>query len=211
MTSPLAAGITRRGPQAGFTLLEVMVALLIIGLLVGAVVVNFGGQDHRQTLKREAQRLQVVLSMASDYAVLNQRQLGIRFNPDENDYHFLRLDRELNWQPIDAPAMLAPHQLAEDYSVELTLEDLPWQDEDDLFDRGIFDETLSVSDEGVEIGEQQTEIKPPQVLIFTTGEITPFVLTLAYEPRFGTDNPVYFTLSMEDYPPAHLAELQERP
>ena len=63
--------------QRGFTLLEVMLVLLLMGLAAGYVIFNAFSTDPSEQLEREARRLQVVIDMASDYAVLNQQQLGI--------------------------------------------------------------------------------------------------------------------------------------
>jgi general secretion pathway protein H len=68
----------RRSPFAkytGFTLLEVMLVLLIMGLATGAVVLSYSGENGPELLKKQTQRLQVVFNMASDFAVLNQQLL----------------------------------------------------------------------------------------------------------------------------------------
>ena len=68
----------KRSVPRGFTLLEVMLVLLLMGLAAGYVMFNAFGASKRDLLKSQAQRLQVIVDMASDYAVLNQQQLGIR-------------------------------------------------------------------------------------------------------------------------------------
>ena len=64
--------------KAGFTLLEVMLVLLLMGLAAGYVMFNAFGASKSDLLKSQAQRLQVIVDMASDFAVLNQQQLGVR-------------------------------------------------------------------------------------------------------------------------------------
>ena len=61
--------------QRGFTLLEVMLVLLLMGLAAGYVMFNAFGASKSDLLKSQAQRMQVLVDMASDYAVLNQQQL----------------------------------------------------------------------------------------------------------------------------------------
>lgn len=58
--------------KAGFTLLEVMLVLLLMGLAAGYVMFNAFGASKSDLLKTQAQRLQVIVDMASDFAVLNQ-------------------------------------------------------------------------------------------------------------------------------------------
>ena len=73
----------------GFTLLEVMLVLLLMGLAAGYVMFNAFGASKSDLLKSQAQRLQVIVDMASDFAVLNQQQLGVRFEADKNEYYFV--------------------------------------------------------------------------------------------------------------------------
>ena len=183
----------------GFTLLEVMLVLLIMGLATGAVVLSYNGENGRDLLKKQTQRLQVVFNMASDYAVLNQRQLGLRVEDDNNSYYFMYLDETQEWQKLEFDDTFAEHQLPDLFSLELFLTGLPWETDNNLFSSDIFDEKLSVSRDGVEIGnEEEKKIKPPQIFIFSSGEITPFSLTLAYEPDFSNELPTYFRINGQD-------------
>lgn len=187
---------------AGFTLLEVMLVLLIMGLAMGAVVLSYSGENGQDLLKKQTQRLQVVFNMASDYAVLNQRQLGLRVEDDNKSYYFMYLDEEQEWQKLELDKTFAEHTLPDLFTLELFLSDLPWETEESLFSSGIFDDELSVSNDEVEIGdEEEKKLDPPQVFIFSSGEITPFSITLAYKPEFGDELPSYFRLNGQDSTP----------
>jgi len=187
---------------AGFTLIEVMLVLLIMGLAMGAVVLSYSGESGQDKLKKQTQRLQVVFNMASDFAVLNQRQLGLRVEDESNSYYFMYLDEEQQWQKLEGDNTFAKHTLPELFTLELSLTDLPWETEDSFFSSGVFDEELSVSDEGVEIGnEEEKRLDPPQIFIFSSGEITPFSITMAFEPEFSNELPSYFRISGQDSPP----------
>ena len=114
-------------------------------------------------------------------------------------------------QRIEGEKTYEPYTLPEPFTFTLNLDDLPWDVEDRLFDRELFDENLSVSDEGVEIGnEEEKKLPPPQVLIMSSGEITPFTLSFNYEGDDG-DNPVYYSLQNQDLPPLVLEGPLERP
>ncbi len=190
--------------RAGFTLLEVMLVLLLMGLAAGYVMFNAFGASQSDLLKSQAQRLQVIVDMASDFAVLNQQQLGVRFEADDNKYYFVYLDDNDEWQRIEGEKTYESYTLPEPFTFTLNLDDLPWDVEDRLFDREIFDEKLSVSDEGVEIGkEEEKKLPPPQILIMSSGEITPFTVSFNYEGDEG-DEPVYFSLQNKDLPPLVL-------
>jgi general secretion pathway protein H len=197
--------------QVGFTLIEVMVVLLLVGLAAGYVMYNAFGSSQADQLKNQAQRLQVLVDMASDFAVLNQRQLGVRFEQKDNEYYFVYLDDEDKWQRLEDEEMYATHTVPEPFTFTLNLDDLPWDVEDRLFDRDLFDEELSVSDEGVEIGnEEDKPLPPPQILIMSSGEITPFTLSFNYEGSFDED-PVYFSVQNQELPPLLLEGPLEQP
>lgn len=195
--------------QQGFTLLEVMLVLLLMGLVVGTVSFTSLSSSKEAELEEQARRFQVVVDMVSDYAVLNQVQIGLRVettDAEENGYYFVTLDEEQKWQRFEPERLFTPVQLEEHFSLELQLDDLPWQQEDNLFDTRVFDETLSVSEDSVEIGDEEEQLPPPQILILSSGEITPFSLTFSFEPSFGNEAPVHFQVMAEDMPPLTITE-----
>ncbi|HAU91058.1 MAG TPA: type II secretion system protein GspH [Alteromonas sp.] len=197
--------------QRGFTLLEVMLVLLLMGLAAGYVIFNAFSTDPSEQLEREARRLQVVIDMASDYAVLNQQQLGIYIDQENRTYSFMQLSDEDEWQFIEGNALYEPVTLTEPFFFTLNLDDLPWQTEDRLFDREMFDSSLSVNEQDIEIGEEEAPPPPPQILIMSSGEITPFSLVFHYEPEFTNDLPAYYVLNCQDMPPLELLGPLERP
>ncbi|MFV8836571.1 type II secretion system minor pseudopilin GspH [Aquisalimonas sp.] len=147
--------------QSGFTLLEIMVVVVLIGILTSVAVMRIGGGDDRP--EREARRLAAVLSAATDEAVIQARELGLRL--DDDGYTVVRLDGDA-W---DADAFghdraLAPHTLPRDLTLEISTDDLPGEREP-----GDGDDT-------------------PHVLILSSGELTPFEVEIRVP---GTDEPAW--------------------
>lgn len=181
--------------ESGFTLMEVMLVMALIGLIASTISYTVFSNNVEKDIEKEVQRLQVVFNLASDYAVINQHELGLRIDEEKQSYEFVKLDEEKLWQPLEANKYFELKEMPPGVFLELNLDGLPWQEEDGLFDTKVFDEELSVSNDGVEIGsEEDIEPEPPQIFILSSGEITPFELKIRYEPQDLDDDEFYFLL-----------------
>ncbi|MBE02140.1 type II secretion system minor pseudopilin GspH [Marinobacter lutaoensis] len=86
-----------RSAPAGFTLIELLVVLILVGLLASLAVFTLGGSQQRQ-LERAVQDLYLLMGTASEQAVLNNLELGLKLDPD--GYRFLVYqDDDGSWQP----------------------------------------------------------------------------------------------------------------
>lgn len=176
--------------------------ITLMALIVSFVVVNIGVTNNAEQLEKQARRFQVVFDMASDMAILNQQQLGLYIDEEKLTYQFMILDDQQRWQWLDNDRAFAATELKEPFTLELLLDGLPWDADDNLFDQEVFDEELSISDEGVEIGnEEDKALPPPQVFIFPSGEITPFSLVFKFEPDFGDEPVTYYRVNGIDETP----------
>lgn len=80
----------------GFTLVEIMVVMVIIGLTLGMVSLN-AIPSQRQDLQAEARRLSLLLQLARDEAIVRNRP--ITFEATAERYHFL-VRNETRWEPV---------------------------------------------------------------------------------------------------------------
>ena len=191
-----------RKQQTGFTLIEIMLVLALMGLMISVVSYTALGTNNYDKVNQQAKRFQVVFDMASDYAILNQVQLGIRIDEEENTYTYVALDDDDDWVELAGQKLFESYQLPEDMTLQLFLDDLPWQQEEQLFDRSLFDEELSVSDDGVEIGNEEDIVPPPpQLFLLSSGDLTPFELTITFEDTFSNEDPITFTLRAKNVTP----------
>ncbi len=61
----------------GFTLIEILLVLLLIGIIIGVAVVVPKGSGPKQMVESEATRLQVLLEQGRERALLENRELGL--------------------------------------------------------------------------------------------------------------------------------------
>ena len=87
---------------AAFTLIELMVVMVIIGVTLGLVSLNaLPGQQ--QSLQHEAQRIALLLQTARDEAIVRNRQVA--FEATDQHYRFLVLNDQ-QWKVIDDDDLL---------------------------------------------------------------------------------------------------------
>jgi general secretion pathway protein H len=83
-------------PPRGFTLLEIMVVLVLIGIITSFALLSVGG-GPRERLAEEGQRLAALVELHQQEAILSGEVRGIRFT--RTGYAILSLDEKGEWQP----------------------------------------------------------------------------------------------------------------
>ena len=164
----------------GFTLLEVLVVIALIGLIVSVVQFNFSGKRPEDTLKKVSYRFAELFESAANYGLLNNIELGLYI--DKTSYRFLGYDG-VKWSAIPRQEWLGEQTLPEEITFELTLDDLPIE-EPLLFDSSVFkvqnEEYLSFDAIEAEKKAKKEKLLLPQVYILSGGDITPFSLTFQF-------------------------------
>ena len=91
---------------AGFTLIEVLVAMIIAAVIVSMVAVS-GRPSPARALQTDADRVAQLLALAREEAQV--RGAPIRFESDGNNYQFV-VFRDSQWRVIDDDTYLRPRR-----------------------------------------------------------------------------------------------------
>src|SRR5471030_3396075 len=103
MRSAVMDRLARAGSgAAGFTLLELLVVLVIVGVVLGTVSLN-ALPSQQQSMQQEAQRIALLLQLARDEAIVRNRQIA--FEAGSESYRFLvRNDKQ--WELVTQDDLL---------------------------------------------------------------------------------------------------------
>lgn len=142
----------------GFTLIEILATLVIIGIIVAAASLAIGNPGSDK-LKEERARMLSLLRLAQEEAVLQSRELGVAFW--DNGYGFFELIAGQAWQPISGDTLLRDRTLEAGIRLQLSLEER-------------------------EIIMSAVEREKPQIFILSSGEMSPFKLQMNLHDEYLT-------------------------
>jgi general secretion pathway protein H len=156
----------------GFSLLELLVVVVIIGILVGTVVLSIGAVGSDRQIEQEVNRLRGLVDLLHEDSLLQSRDYGVMFT--ETGYKFYFYDYEkMAWTETASDKLLAEHLLEQPLSMVLVIDDR---------------EVVLKHD----FAERDVDTPEPQVMILSSGEVTPFEAEVYRDRGRG-----HFTLTAE--------------
>ncbi len=91
-----------RGSSSGFTLVELLVVMVIIGITLGLATLN-ALPSPRQDLENEARRIALLLQLARDEAIVRNRLVAFEANGER--YRFM-VRGDTGWEPVTRDDLL---------------------------------------------------------------------------------------------------------
>lgn len=143
--------------SAGFSLLEVMVVLVIIGGLFSFAIISMNRGDIRASMVEEVRRVSAYLEVAQEEATLKNLELALRFERDSYTFLQLQPDDEgaMKWQAIEDDRVFKKYTLPKRLSFHVE----------------VLDGSTPLSDD--------KRASEAMVLILSSGEVSPFELSIS--------------------------------
>jgi type II secretion system protein H len=116
----MAAPLQRRG-ELGFTLLELMVVVVIIGLVAAGAIISLGATGRDSQLEQERDRLTALIAYVRERGALLTLEYGIRCG--QHGYRFVYYDnRTMQWMPETLDDTLRVRHLPAGLDLQLVIE-----------------------------------------------------------------------------------------
>lgn len=155
--------------QCGFTLLELLVVVVIVAILFTYTTLAIRGNSPEDSIQEEAQRLERLVQLALEEAILRGEEYAIEVYLD--GYRFLRFT-EGQWQPLTNDKILRERELPLNMELDMRLEDTAI-----IIDLASEDPIPDDKTQLDEASEEQTDNNKtkaePQIFLLSSGEITP--------------------------------------
>lgn len=169
-----------RSRQRGFTLIEILVVIVILGLLATVALFSLGGSTERRELEQKSRELFLIFQVAAERSILDNSEIGVQIA--DNQVRFLRyLPEDQTWEEFTERPFVA-REWVDTLLIELETEDDPPR---------------------MPTNESNTE--RPDLVFFSSGETTPFRVAMS----LTNDPDAPYRIETDGLNPMHLLQPDE--
>jgi general secretion pathway protein H len=154
-----------RAAQKGFTLVEILVVVVIIGMMAAGLVISMGTSGRDSELEHERDRLNGLIQYTRERGELQIAEYGLQIVP--NGYRFVLYDSRTGlWGEDVLDTTLAQHRLPVGLTLSLVVEG---------------HEVVIAEPKQLDSSTGKPLDLTPQIMLFSSGDTNDFELTLTRE------------------------------
>jgi general secretion pathway protein H len=156
---------TRRPPR-GFTLVEILVVIIIIGVIIAVTTISVGVLGRDNQVEDQARRIAAVMTQAREEGDLQGRDIGILIEPDAYEFLYYDQRKQLWTDPIDDD-MLERRKLPDGVHFRL------WLESKEII--------LKAQKQAKDLSDEDLAKRSPHILLLASGDLSPFELQIQRE------------------------------